>query len=126
MVSTRIVVISEENIRNFCQAYHDFNPIHLDENYARETKFCARIAPGLMVASYISGLISDRYPGAIYLEQNLQFKHPAYIGDELKIVITPLEQQEGYKLNLGTQIFCKEQVIINGTAKILLLSPNKN
>ena len=71
-------VITDEDIVLFSQLSGDFNPVHLDEEYAAGTRFKTRIAHGSLCASFIPAVISAKLLGAgcIYVNQNLQFKAP--------------------------------------------------
>ena len=67
----------------------DTNPIHCNEEYAKETIFGKRIVPGLQVASLFGGLLGTELPGrgTILLGQTLSFKKPVYINDEVLAII---------------------------------------
>ncbi len=87
------VVISEEMIRLFAEATGDFNPIHLDEDFARSSAFERRVAHGLLTAGVMSGVLGTRFPGlgTIYLSQTLKFVKPVFIGDEITVRLKVLE-----------------------------------
>ncbi len=63
----------------------DMYPLHLDAEYAKQTRFGARIAHGLLSASLLSTANAALLgvPGGIYIEQNIRFKNPVYVGDTL-------------------------------------------
>ena len=69
-------VITSEDVRKFSELSGDTNPIHLDEKYAKETRYKKNIAHGLMCASYFSGIFGTKLPGlgSIYVSQSLKFK----------------------------------------------------
>lgn len=77
--------ITDEKIKAFATISEDFNPIHLDEDYAKNSKFGKRIAHGAMVTSFFSALFAMELPGAgsIYVSQNTQFKKPVFLDDTL-------------------------------------------
>lgn len=79
------VTITEEMIECFAQATGDYNPIHLDEDYAKGTIFKTRVAHGMLQAGILSGILGTRFPGVgtIYLSQTLKFMKPVFIGDEI-------------------------------------------
>lgn len=76
-------IVKENDIKIFSMLSGDKNPIHLDETFAERTIFKQRIAPGMLISSYISAVIANILPGegSIYLEQTLKFIKPVYIGD---------------------------------------------
>lgn len=111
--------ITDENIRAFAELSGDKNPIHLDDEYAADSRFKKRIAHGFLVGSLISAKIAKKYPGAIYITQRMTFRKPVYIGDEVEAEIT-IENQIAKKLYLTT--ICKNQLgetVISGGAIII-------
>jgi 3-hydroxybutyryl-CoA dehydratase len=77
--------ISESDIYLFAGITGDLNPAHINEPYARETFFKARIAHGMLLAGFVSAVIGMQLPGpgAIYIGQSLKFLAPARIGDTI-------------------------------------------
>jgi 3-hydroxybutyryl-CoA dehydratase len=64
--------------------------VHLDERYAAGTRFRRRIAHGMLIGSYISGVLGTKFPGpgTIYMSQNMRFLKPVYFGDAIRVVVT--------------------------------------
>ncbi|MGB0907149.1 MAG: MaoC family dehydratase [Maricaulaceae bacterium] len=85
MSSSTSMVITGEKIDTFAELTGDFNPIHVDEDYAKTTPFGGRIAHGALSASLISAILGNDLPGpgAVFVELNLRFRRPAMIGDEV-------------------------------------------
>jgi 3-hydroxybutyryl-CoA dehydratase len=77
--------ISEADIDAFAELTGDFNPLHVDEEFARRSRFGERIAHGLLTAGLISTVLGMRLPGpgGIFLSQTLQFLRPVRIGDTI-------------------------------------------
>ncbi len=77
--------ISEADVYNFAGICGDFNPLHVNSEYAAKTPFKRRIAHGMLPVSLISAVLGTALPGknTIYLEQNLQFNAPVFIGDTI-------------------------------------------
>ena len=71
-------ILREEDVIKFAQVSGDFNPVHLDENFAQKTIFKKRIAHGFLTASLISTVIASDLPGpgSIYLSQTIKFLAP--------------------------------------------------
>lgn len=85
--------ISDQDVRKFAEVTGDFNPLHLDEEYAKMTMFKGRIAHGMISAGIISAGIGMHLPGegTIYLGQTLSFHKPVRIDDTLTITIEVIE-----------------------------------
>lgn len=81
--------ITEADIVSFAGISGDFNPVHVDAEYAKTTRFGGRIAHGLLTASLISGVLGTRLPGpgSIYLSQQLKFLIPVAIGDTVTATV---------------------------------------
>ncbi len=65
--------ITDNDIQKFADASGDHNPLHLDDEFAKSTRFGRRIAHGMLSASLISAVIANQLPGqgSIYLGQRL-------------------------------------------------------
>jgi 3-hydroxybutyryl-CoA dehydratase len=89
MTASSSHVISDDDIRLFANISGDTNSVHLNDDYAKKTIFKKRIAHGLISASFFSALFGTKLPGegCVYVQQNLQFKRPVYIGDEVVALI---------------------------------------
>jgi len=85
--------ISDEVVHMFAEVSGDINPAHLDDEFARNTKFGRRIAHGMISASLISAVIGVLLPGpgSIYLGQSLSFVAPVYIGDTITATVEIVE-----------------------------------
>ena len=86
----RIHTVREQDIQLFAAVSGDRNPVHLDTEYAATTPFKAQIAHGMYTGALISAVLGMDLPGpgTIYLGQNIAFKKPVYVGDELTVQLT--------------------------------------
>ncbi len=77
--------MSESDVYLFAGITGDFNPAHVDEEYARSTFFGGRIVHGILTAGFISTVIAGQLPGpgTIYVSQQLKFLAPVRMGDTL-------------------------------------------
>ncbi len=114
--------ISEADIRLFAEASGDFNPVHLDPEFAKATLFKKRIAHGFLVGGLISTVIGMKLPGpgTIYREQQLQFRAPVYIGDTVtaRVEVTAMDFQKN-RVSLNTTCVNQDDVLIlSGCAEV--------
>lgn len=115
-------VFDEREVRLFAEITGDQNPVHLDSEYAAKGKFGKTIVHGILLAGLISKIIGMELPGkgSIYLEQDLQFKKPVFVGENVtaKVKITDIHKNKIFTLE--TNIYDKDNhCVINGTAKVL-------
>jgi len=77
--------LSEADVFAFAGASGDYNPLHLDEEYARRSIFERRIVHGILTTGIISSVLSSEIPGVgtIFVELSIRFLKPVYIGDTI-------------------------------------------
>ncbi len=77
--------ITEADVNAYAGIIGDFNPLHVNSEYAKGTRFGERIAHGMLTASFISTLVGMVLPGrdAIYCGQTLKFTAPVPIGSTI-------------------------------------------
>lgn len=116
--------ITDEDIQTFAKLTGDQNPVHLDDEFAKGTRFGRRIAHGMLGASLISALLANKLPGrgAVYLSQSLRFVAPVYPGDTVTASATVTKIKEGKPIITLETICTNErgQRLIEGEAVILL------
>ena len=121
------ITITGEMVENFARATGDYNPIHMDEDYAKGTLFKTRVVHGMLHAGLISGIMGTRFPGAgtIYLSQTLKFLEPVFIGDEITYRLKALEYlKETNRLRVETVcINQRGEAVLTGEA--LVMPPHK-
>ncbi|XP_072960822.1 3-hydroxyacyl-[acyl-carrier-protein] dehydratase FERN, mitochondrial [Typha angustifolia] len=76
---------SASDVASYSEVTGDRNPVHLDADFSRRVAGFegGRIVHGMLVASLFPSLIASHFPGAIYVAQNLKFKLPVYVGEEV-------------------------------------------
>lgn len=75
----------ENQVKEFSELSEDRNPIHLDSEYAKTTKFGKKIVHGALFSSLISALLGTTLPGkgTVYLSQNSKFVSPCFVGEKV-------------------------------------------
>lgn len=115
--------ITDEDVRAFAKVTGDENPVHLNDDYAKESRFGARIAHGFLTGAMISKILGMDFPGpgTVYLSQSMKFMGPAYIGDTLWATVTVTDyNKEKNRLTLLTQIVNqKAELILTGEAVVM-------
>ncbi len=91
--------VTDKMVRQFAEMSGDFNPIHLDDEFAAKTRFKKRIAHGMILGALVSRFLNEKIgAGGIYLAQTLKFSNPVYIDDEItfNLEITKLHKKRGF------------------------------
>jgi len=115
--------IEQSDIDAFASVTGDHNPVHVDEEFAKTTRFGKRIAHGMLTASLISAVLANKLPGegSVYLGQTLQFVAPVFPGDEITARVTVKEIREDKPI-VKLETVCMNQrgeVVIRGEATVL-------
>jgi 3-hydroxybutyryl-CoA dehydratase len=120
--------ITETDIALFAAISGDFNPMHVNETYAKTTPYGRRIAHGIISVSLIAGLLGMKLPGAgtVHVSQSVDFKKPVFIGDTLTArgeVVEKFKKREGTLkfIRMKTQVFNQDNVLVtDGEALVLV------
>ncbi len=114
--------ITQEDINLYAQASRDFNPIHINEEFARNSPAGGTIAHGMLVLAYVSQMMTGAF-GKSWLTGgrfNIRFKAPARPGDNLTIQgrIEKLKNEVDLTI-VSCSVQCanqKNEIVITGEA----------
>lgn len=119
-------VITDQDIEKFAEISTDHNPVHLDDEYARDTIFEGRIAHGMLTAGLVSAVIGEQLPGhgTIYMSQNLKFLAPVRPGDlvhaEVKVIDMVIDKRR-VKLDCRCEVNGKNVLV----GEAMVLAPSR-
>ncbi|MDA8891551.1 MaoC family dehydratase [Planktomarina temperata] len=115
--------MSLEMVRAFAGISEDFNPVHLDAEYAASSRYKRQIIHGLMATSLFSGLFGTKLPGegCVYKSQNIKFKRAIYIGDVVtaRVEVTDVNIDKKV-ITFATRCFVNGKVMIDGESEIFV------
>ncbi|MBV8728294.1 MAG: SDR family oxidoreductase, partial [Acidobacteriia bacterium] len=121
--------ITEEDVRAFAALSGDFNPLHMEEHFARETHFQRRVVHGMLVASYVSTLVGMHLPGpgALWTRQNFQWNAPVFLGDTLRITLEVTHKSEASRaLTIAVKAVNQNgKAVMEGDGAVVLMETRK-
>lgn len=118
--------VTDRDIALFAEISTDHNPVHLDDDYARDTIFEGRIAHGMLTAGLISAVIGEQLPGhgTVYLGQSLRFLAPVRPGDLVRAEVTVQAIDHARRrVTLDCRCMVGDTVVLKGEA--LVLAPSR-
>lgn len=115
--------LDKQTVEAFASVSEDYNPIHLDEDFAKTTQFERPIVHGMLASSLISGLLASKVPGAgsIYLGQSLKFVRPIFVGETVtaKVEVTSVRDDKPIAV-ISTQVLnANGEVAVDGEATVM-------
>lgn len=77
--------VSETDVALFAAISGDFNPVHVDAEFAKTSLFGARVAHGPLTLALAAGVLGMRLPGVgtIAVTNHIDYRRPVYIGDTI-------------------------------------------
>ena len=114
-------VVTGKIVDEYAKLTGDFNPLHCDEEYAKNTEFKGTIVHGMLAASFFSTLLGMVCPGKrnLYLTQSLNFKKPIFPNSEIIIRGIIKDKIESVKIIVvTTQIIYAGAIAVSGEAKV--------
>ncbi|CAA2953641.1 Hypothetical predicted protein [Olea europaea subsp. europaea] len=109
-------IFSNFDIIQYSKLTNDSNPLHFDLERAKNAGFADLPVPGMLVASLFPRIIASHFPGAVYVNQTLEFKSPVYSGEEITGEVQALniirQMEEKYMVKFTTKCFKAGGIIV--------------
>lgn len=119
--------VTEYDVYSIAGVTGDFNPAHINAEYASETSFHKRIAHGILSIGFISNVLGTQLPGpgSIYIHQSCDFRRPIYIEDTITAIVEVTKKDED-KNRVWLRTYCtnqKNETVVEGEA--IMMPPRK-
>lgn len=115
--------ITEYEVNSFAGVTGDFNPVHINAEFAKQSLFKQRIAHGMLSAGLISTVLGTQLPGinTIYLDQELHFLAPVFLGDTLTATVKCLEKDDTkHRIVFRTTVTNQDgKIVTDGKARVM-------
>ncbi|BCV23741.1 MaoC family dehydratase [Gelria sp. Kuro-4] len=119
--------VTEADVVAFAGITGDFNPVHINAEYAKKSFFKERIAHGILTAGFISAALGTQLPGpnSIYLKQDLSFTAPVKLGDTVTATVEVTAKRDDKKLITLSTVATNQrgEVVVKGEALIKKMDP---
>ena len=115
--------ITEHDVYSYAGITGDFNPVHVNAEFAKQSMFKQRIAHGMISAGLISAVLGTEMPGVntIYMNQQLSFLAPVFYGDTLTATVECKEKNdEKHRIIFQTTVVNQNgKIVTNGEARVM-------
>lgn len=117
--------VTDELVRKFAEVSGDYNPIHLDEEFAKTTRFGRRIAHGMLSGAFISAVLGYEFKERkiVYLSQSMKFTAPVYLDDTVTATATVTNIREDKGI-VTLETICTNQngeTLVKGEVVVMIL-----
>jgi 3-hydroxybutyryl-CoA dehydratase len=121
-ILSKSLELTQDDINAYANASGDFNPIHVNVDFARRTSFGGTIAHGLLLVGTLSDLLSHHLGAAWYQsgELKIRFKGPARPGDSLTVTATRRDNADEASASVY-DVLCvnqRHEIILDGQARV--------
>ncbi len=117
-------IISAKEVDAFAELSGDFSPLHMDEAFAKTTRFGQRVSHGMILGTWLSTLVGMDLPGrnAILVSVALDFRKPVLLGDKVRMEARVARKVEASKmLELAVEASNQRgETVATGSAKVLV------
>lgn len=117
--------IDQNEVAKFAKFSGDYNPIHMDDQYAKKCGFTGCVVHGALLFSLVSRLIGMNLPGkgALILKESLEFKEPVFVGDTVKVEGTVVYKSLALNLlEIAVKICREERILVLGSVYVKILN----
>jgi 3-hydroxybutyryl-CoA dehydratase len=115
--------ITQADVTLFAGITGDFNPLHVDHEHAKGTRFGQPVVHGALLAGLVSNVLGMQLPGpgALYASQSLAFKKPVFIGDTITAEVEVVEKvEEKNRVRFATRCLDQDGEIVASGESVLL------
>lgn len=113
--------ITKDLILMFSKISGDMNPIHIDDEYLKKSRFKKNVAQGQLCVSFFSEIFGNELPGpnSLISFQKFKFIRPVYVNDDLLITATVKDiNKKKRKLLFNCNAYVKNKIVISGETEI--------
>lgn len=116
--------IDAGQMQRFAELSGDFNPLHIDDAFARRKGFEGRVVYGALLIAKISELIGMRLPGknSVWASLSVDFLKPLYVDQpaELEAVVARTSPSTGL-VELGLTLRRGDKRLLKGRAEVIVV-----
>ncbi|PAP75521.1 MaoC family dehydratase [Rubrivirga marina] len=115
-------VLTMDDVRLFAEVTGDDNPIHIDEEAGRQSRFGQAVVHGVYILGLASKVLGRDFPGpgSIAVSLSAKFLRPVPVGEEVTIEVKVAEKLERHgHVKIRMYAYCKGKMALGGEAVVI-------
>lgn len=114
--------LSTDDVKAFAEVSGDDNPIHIDPEFAKTTRFGKPIVHGVLLLGIVSKVLGRDFPGygSIAVNLSARFLRPVLVDSEITVEIKIAEKIEARKhVRAKIYVYCNGKMSVGGEATMI-------
>ncbi|WP_342000235.1 MaoC family dehydratase [Microbacterium sp. LWH7-1.2] len=116
--------ITREQVTRYADVAVDHNPLHLDDEFARERGFPGAIAHGLLTLGLISSALEASFGSAWTSGGRIEarFSAPVPVGARVRVDAAPIDSSEASELHYSLEARVADAIVVKATVSVPVTS----
>jgi 3-hydroxybutyryl-CoA dehydratase len=115
-------LITAEDVQTFADVTGDDNPLHIDEEFAAQTRFGKPIVHGVLLLGIISKVLGRDFPGpgSVAVSISSKFLRPVPVGSTITVEVRVAEKIEKYRhIRMRVYVYLGKKLALGGEAVLI-------
>ncbi len=114
--------ITAEDVKMFAEITGDDNPIHVDEEYAKKSRFGKPVVHGVLLLGLISKVLGRDFPGhgSVAVGISCRFLRPVPVGSEVTLEVKVADKKDVHRhIKVRVYVYLDGKMALGGEGTVI-------